>query len=268
MDGVVVLLEKGGYSMHRMYADFSDEAYEDMVNGEAKSNNGFRKNDGSFHPDQPDYVEIEDNIETDDNSSDGDATAQIIALAVGMGIAIGAIAAPFVKRLWDETIIPGVKKIYSKMTGNKSSSIEQMAESHTTSLFVAERTGGTAKEFSKNIAIAVEGFKKNMSSEEAQMHMLNIMKLAELLANEIRRLSETVIEDDEYSGEYLEWKVAMEKLTTQQVTDSINYMLENNSGLFQGEQLQELSWIWGCKEIKEEVLPPVENGQIKKALSI
>ena len=60
----------------------------------------------------------------------------------------------------------------------------------------------------------------------------------------------------------------MEKLTTQQVTDSINYMLENNSGLFQGEQLQELSWIWGCKEIKEEVLPPVENGQIKKALSI
>lgn len=34
-----------------MYADFSDEAYEDMVNGEAKSNNGFRKNDGSFHPD-------------------------------------------------------------------------------------------------------------------------------------------------------------------------------------------------------------------------
>ena len=28
-------------------------------------------------------------------------------------------------------------------------------------------------------------------------------------------------------------------------------MLENNSGLFQGDQLQELSWIWGYKEIKE-----------------
>lgn len=154
------------------------------------------------------------------------------------------------------------------MTGKKSSAIEQVIESHTTSLSIAERTGVTAKEFSKNVDIAIEGFKKNMSSEEAQMHMLNIMKLAELLANEIRSLSGAVIEDDEYSGEYLEWKVAIEKLTTQQVTDSINYMLENNSGIFKGEQLQELSWIWGCKEIKEEGLLPVENEQIKEALSI
>lgn len=254
--------------MHRMYADFSDEAYEDMVNGEAKSNNGFRKNDGSFHPDQPDFVEIEDDSDTDDNSSDGDATAKIIALAIGVGIAIGAVAAPHVKRLWNENIVPGVKKIYPKITGKKSTAIEQMPESNTTSLSVAERTGVTAQEFSNNIDIAVEGFKKNMSSEEAQMHMVNIMKLAELLANEIRSLSGAIIKDDEYSGEYLEWKAAMEKLTTQQVTDSINYMLENNRELFQGDQLQELSWIWGCKEMKEGVLLPVENEQIKKALSI
>ena len=164
--------------------------------------------------------------------------------------------------------VPGVKKIYSKITGKKSTAIEQMPESNTTSLSVAERTGVTAQGFSNNIDIAVEGFKKNMSSEEAQMHMLNIMKLAELLANEIRSLSGTVIKDDEYSDEYLEWKAAMEKLTTQQVTDSINYMLENNSELFQGNQSQELSWIWGCKEMKEGVLLPVENEQIKKALSI
>lgn len=251
-----------------MYADFSDEAYEDMVNGEAKSNNGFRKNDGSFHPEQPDFVEIEDDDDTEDNSSDGNSTAQIIALAVGVGIAIGAVAAPHVKRLWNETIVSGVKNIYSKITGKKTAATKQSAEGHTTSLSVAERTGVTAQEFSKNIDIAVEGFKKNMSSEEAQMHMLNIMKLAELLANEIRSLSGAVIKDDIYSGEYLEWKTAMEKLTTQQVTDSINYMLENNSELFQGDNLQELSWIWGSDAIKEGELIPVDNKQIKEALSI
>ena len=133
---------------------------------------------------------------------------------------------------------------------------------------VAEKTGVTAQEFSKNIDIAVERLKKNMSSEEAQMHMQNIMKLAELLANEIRSLSGTVVKDDGYSGEYLEWKKAMEKLTTQQVTDSINYMLENNNELFQGDNLQELSWIWGTKNLKEGELLPVENKQIKKAQSI
>lgn len=41
-------LKKGGYLMHRMYADFSDKLYKDMINGEAKSNNDFRKNDGSY----------------------------------------------------------------------------------------------------------------------------------------------------------------------------------------------------------------------------
>lgn len=184
-----------------------------------------------------------------------------------MGIAIGAVAAPHVKRLWNETIVSGVKNIYSKITGKKTAA-KQSVEGHTTSLSVAERTGVTAQEFSKNIDIAVEGFKKNMSSEEAQMHMLNIMKLAELLANEIRSLSGAVIKNDEYSGEYLEWKNAMEKLTTQQVTDGINYMLKNNSDLFQGDNLKGLSWIWGNEELKEEELLPVDNQQIKDALRI
>lgn len=255
--------------MHRMYAVFSDKAYEDMVNGEAKSNNGFRKNDGSFYPDQPDFVEIEDE-EDADNHVEGDASAQIIAVAIGAGIAIGAVVAPYVKRLWNEAIVPGVKNIFSMITGKKSADtdIEKSVESHATSLSVLERTGMSAKMFSKEIDVAFENFGKNMSSEEAQMHILNIMKLAELLASEIRSLSGAVIVDYECSGEYLEWKVALEKLTTQQVTDSINYMLENNGELFQGGQLQELSWIWGCNEMKEGVLLPVENEQIKKALSI
>lgn len=188
--------------MHRMYADFSDEAYEDMVNGEAKSNNGFRKNDGSFHPDQPDFVEIEDDDDTEDNSSDGNSTAQIIALAVGVGIAIGAVAAPHVKRLWNETIVPGVKNIYSKITGKKTAATKQSVEGHTTSLSVAERTGVTAQEFSKNIDIAVEGFKKNMSSEEAQMHMLNITKLTDEEFNQLTSDERVrhVIEQSEYYG--------------------------------------------------------------------
>ena len=37
--------------MPRMYADFSDDAYEDLKNGEALLNNGFRKSTGAFHPD-------------------------------------------------------------------------------------------------------------------------------------------------------------------------------------------------------------------------
>lgn len=156
--------------MHRMYADFSDEAYKDMVNGGEKSNNGFRRNDGSFHPDQPDFVEIEDSSD-DADSSTSDSIGQIIVLALGLGIVIS--------------------------------------------------------------------------------------------------LSEGVVKNDEdIPGDYLEWKKAMEKLTTQQVTDGINYMLETNSALFQGKTLEGLSWIWGEQQIKEGKLIPVQNEQIKKALEL
>lgn len=256
--------------MHRMYADFSDEAYDDMVNGDAKSNNGFRKNDGSFHPDQPDFVEIEDSSD-DADSSTSDSIGQIIVLALGLGIVIGTVATPYVKKFWSKTIVPGANKFIGKITGKSKDVKCESAEASdkSTSFAVTEKTGVTAQEFSNKIDIVIEGFKKNMSSEEAQMHMLNIMKLAELLANEIRSLSEGVVKNDEdIPGDYLEWKKAMEKLTTQQVTDGINYMLETNSALFQGETLEGLSWIWGEQQIKEGKLIPVQNEQIKKALEL
>lgn len=45
-------------------------------------------------------------------------------------------------------------------------------------------------------------------------------------------------------------------------------MLENNSELFQGDNLQELSWIWGSDAIKKGELISVDINQIKEALSI
>lgn len=257
--------------MHRMYADFSDEAYEDMKNGRAKSNNGFRKNNGSFHPDQPDYSEIEENP-NDNNTSSTNAAGQIIAFTVAGGIAIGVIVSPHIKKFWYNTVVPGANKLFTKIAGRsknkKAYLIENESVSTTNVACIKTKEGISAEQFSNSIDLAIEGFQKNMNSEEAQIHMLNIMKLAEMLAKEIRSLSGVVVKDQELSFEYLKWRNAFEKLTTQQVTDGLNYVLENNSSLFNREIFQDMAWIWGKDSIREGELMQIDKQQIKKALII
>lgn len=76
------------------------------------------------------------------------------------------------------------------------------------------------------------------------------MEKTDITAQEFSDKMDIVIED--MLGDYPEWKRAMEKLTTQQVADAINYMLETNSTLFQGETLEGLLWIWREQQIKKE----------------
>ena len=47
----------------RMYAEFTDKAYEDLRNGKAVDNNGFRSCKGNFYPDQPKFYPMNERKE-------------------------------------------------------------------------------------------------------------------------------------------------------------------------------------------------------------
>lgn len=68
---------------HRMYADFSDDAYKAFLNNEAVDNNGFRSKKGSFWPDQPEYSEIEPTETNDLKDQIADGLVKICIVAVG-----------------------------------------------------------------------------------------------------------------------------------------------------------------------------------------
>lgn len=91
--------------MKRMYADFDDQAYSDLKSGKAIDSNGFRKADGSYHPNQPSYQDIPD----EDDTGDSRAKEALIDLAIDAGRAlVFGIIVPGMCRFCKEKVYPSI----------------------------------------------------------------------------------------------------------------------------------------------------------------
>lgn len=104
----------------------------------------------------------------------------------------------------------------------------------------------------------------DMSSEEAQQHLLNIMCTAMYMASEIRQLTNATLKDEER----LTWRTTLEKLTTQSVTDGINRILEGKVLALDEAQAKALAESLGGALITNGVFVPIGNERIKEALLV
>jgi len=109
-----------------------------------------------------------------------------------------------------------------------------------------------------------------MSREEAQQHLIYIRSLAILLADEIRRLSNACIrEDNETPENILERQNAIEKLTTQKVMNSIKLLLENKNRYLLDEATSMVLWEFlTSKFIIDDRPVPIEQYRIKNPVNI
>lgn len=262
-----ICLANGDNGKHRMYADFSEESYDALKNGDATFNNGFRANKGYFMPDQPDFKEIDDENDESQNTDSQNIKGEVVAAVIITAIVTFAVtkATPHVKNWWLNKAFPGIKRTWNKIR-KKDTPMPAIAKAkeekvNTTELVVDQSV--TPSEFSHEIDVAFEQYKENMSSSEAQEHILAIMVAAPFIADEIRKLSNATIKDD---SEFIELKGAIEKLTTQQVTDSINLMLENNVSLLDEKTSANLFKYFGCGKIAEGEYIPITNDKVKEAL--
>lgn len=213
---------------------------------------------GEFMP-----VNIDDN-EDNDSVSEGleeDALTYAAILAIGVGVGIIANKAyPYVKRWVTTTAVPGMKKFWRKVI-RKDLALEQTIECNDVE---ATYILPTPEEFSQSIDLTVYEFRADMSSEEAQQHLLNIMCAAMYMASEIRQLSNAVLKDEDRQA----WGATLEKLTTQSVTDDINRILEKKVQTLDETQKKTLNEYLGGDIIVNGVFKPVEDGRIKEALLV
>lgn len=215
---------------------------------------------GEFMP--VDIDEDEDNAPVGDYDSDGSLdVARAIAAGILIGIWIGAKAAkayPHVKKWIATTAVPGVKKFLRR---DDRKGPEEAIECFGAEIISVLQE---PEEFSKNIDLAVNEYRTDMSSEEAQQHLLNIMCAAMYMASEIRQLTNVELKDEER----LIWGATMEKLTTQSVTDGINRILEEKVLTLDTEQAKRLTDYLGGALFVNGVFVPIENGRIKEALFV
>lgn len=218
---------------------------------------------GEFMP--VDVDEDEDSDPVGDYDSDGsldsDALAGAAILAIGIGIGVAATKAyPHVKKWFTTTAVPGVKKLWRKVT-KKGLEPEMVLEG--AGMGIASVLP-EPEEFSQSIDLAVNEYHADMTSEETQQHLLNIMCAAMYMASEIRQLTNATLKDEDR----LAWGATLEKLTTQSVTDGINRILEGKVLALDAAQAKTLTECLGEALIVNGALVPIENRRIKEALLV
>lgn len=256
---------------HRMDAYITEESYEALQTGDAVFNNGLRSKDGYFWPDQPDYEEPDENETAEEESEAEYVASDGAALLIIGGIAVafiaGVKAAPYIGSFWHDKAVPTIAKIKKKLTGKSADDQEEIPSNNeymeSANAFLAEISPA---KFSEEVDTVLSEYESDMSSEEAQEHLIKIIMLAAYLAEEIRKLSGASIKTD--SKGYLELQRAMEKLTTQKVTDGINMILANNISMLNVRASKTLSEILGGNFTQNGVFMPIKNSRVKEVLSL
>lgn len=175
------------------------------------------------------------------------ATGGIIAVATG-GIIAAAKSAPHIKGWFND--------LTSKSSGNSEMSGGERQPA---------LDGAAATNFSQQVAAALDDLRTDMSCEEAQRRIAMIMIAAAFIADQMRALSRARVEDADAPQEL---KTALERLSSLDLTDTLNRMLEANSSLLSEETTTALMRIFeGGRFVEGEYLP-LRNDRIKDALRL
>ena len=212
---------------------------------------------GEFMP-----VDIDDADDVELNPVGGeiDGKSLLIAFVCFVGGVVVTKAYPNVKKWVTTTAVPGARKFWRKIT-KKGAEPEEANECGRDEIVSALPA---IEEFSQSIDLALNEYHADMSSEEAQRHLLNIMCAAMYMAGEIRQLTNATLKDEDR----LAWGAALEKLTTQSVTDGINQILEGKVLTLDEEQSKTLTEFLGGSLIVNGAFLPIENERIKEALLV
>lgn len=113
-------------SGHRMYADFTDGAWDAMKNGETMFKNGFRSSDGSFFPDQPVFSEI---VNPDVNNGSAAGALIVVGLfAIGTAVAYGISRREDIYGWVKDKAAPAIKDRFEKFKTTKTEPQEEKNE--------------------------------------------------------------------------------------------------------------------------------------------
>lgn len=213
----------------------------------------------------------------------GTALAELGIHMIEVGI---SKATPQVKRLVTDKVVPSVNKTKSWIAEKGAIGIdiirngissktkaEQLLAKRTkskTDITELSAANNTTVEPFKDSDNTFEEHRESMSREEAQQHLIYIRGLAVLLADEIRRLSNVCIREGNESPEnILERQNAIEKLTTQEVMNSIKLLLENkNRSLLDEVTSMVLSEFLAGNFIIDDRPVPIEKYRIKDPVNI
>lgn len=191
--------------------------------------------------------------------------ADIIGYALVAGATVVATvvvqkSAPVVKDWFQTTALPSAKAAYRKLTRAK-----RTTSARVDALEAAEPIQLDPAGFSKEIETVLEGARQPMSSVEVKRRLLRIMLAAAIIAEALRTLDGVEIRDDE---DLRELRRAMGELTTQEVADLANQMLDDEERLLDDEGEAAFVAVFGGGRSADGRRLLIEPGRLREALRL
>ena len=197
--------------------------------------------------------------------------AQIAGEALAaMLIALIAAASPHVQHWWERTAVPGIKGFFGGIAGFFKSIGRKPASKKVErkeALQIAEASLRIdPKDIQTELESAYVDYREDMSSEEARKTLVEVAILASMLADRIKKLSNARITDQDIAGGYLGWQETVNKLTSRELIDSVNRVLEGDVELFDQMQIANMELILGRKLYENGQYVPIDAAEFREKL--
>ena len=187
-----------------------------------------------------------------------------------MLLSLIAAASPHVQHWWETTAVPGIKGFFGNIAsffkGIGKKPKNKQVERPTTLQLAEESLQIDPSAISAELDTAYEEYRENMSSEEAQKTLVEVAILASMLAERIKKLSTAKIADDGITGSYLGWQETVKRLSSQELIDGVNRILEGDVKLFDAAQIANFELIL-CRNLYENgQYIPIESSEFRQRL--
>lgn len=180
---------------------------------------------------------------------------------VAVGVAVGVVAT-----LAAAKTAPVLMRRLTELRSRRSrTALGSGPASESETSGVAVRSEVTSEEFTSEVNAALAERRRTMSSAEAEQRLLAVLMAAAFIADQVRALSNSELGDDPDS-QVLEQ--TMEKLSTPQVIDSINRMIESGPSLVDDETASELMKLFGGGRLVDGKYVPLRNDAVRHALRL
>lgn len=171
--------------------------------------------------------------EEDDEPRLTEQQAQIAEFIGEMIVGIIIAASPHIKNWWVETAFPGIKGFASRTINKIKQKVSKQEEVEIVDAEIIETRNmlPSAEQMALELCEKNEEYCYNMSSEEAQKNLMELMALASLMARKIEILSHANVTDDEYLQ-------LDEALQSESLLANINHILLTNPDIINSQTIR------------------------------
>jgi hypothetical protein len=214
----------------------------------------------TFIPDEEAQYEYEPDHEPSGLSDEDRRRAEELCALLGAAlVAIAIAAAPHVKRWWLDTAWPGLKKLVARKP-KAVPARDELAALALTALSKVEPA-----DISTAIELAIDDTHIGMSSEEAQQRLLAMLAASAFIAEQRRILSNVRLDDQ---AELPELRRALEQLSSPEVIENMNRMLEANPTLLDERASAEFMRMFGGGGVLDGEYVPLRSQTVRDALHL